>query len=1429
MANNGYPKLQELSQKNDLIQSEKDLRTKDKLILELRDLLRIHTESVFTAEEDRALEFRRELDQDLQKITLRQLRKQLGVPTVEDSAPIPDLNKLLQEIPAFLQYLNYYLYFGVRFAANNDHGAIASDCNIEMVGLRNPPFYKDDWFDESNVTTFCEAVEKDSANKKIKGALDFLDDYLPWPKKLFELWLCGLHPASDDQAALYPSVREGLLEWASSRYSIYTNLEAKGEKKKWVEDWKQKRWREGRWSVNNPAAARIAIVDFYWLARILRAEVSAQGSVTYRAHSWLYHLAMQQSLTDAEKSDILRLEEVLRSAFGYTCDLIQNAVDLTDYLADPANPKKLDPEKSWRTVYDVELQELRKQRKDWRYDRGPSSKRSWNAKSNLKDTVGWSRRVWTGEDVDNLVGLAFSGGGIRSATFNLGVLQQLQQLDLLRQVDYLSTVSGGGFIGSWLIGNVRRTRYWLSRMTDWEKSIQYLRSYSDYLAPHDGVLSPDTWTMWGTWIRNAFLIQLTTSIWLAALLISVLVTKPLFEWMGTTPTPAPQISLILCLTLIGWTLFYYLRQLSMDKPEAVDPSRKFPGPIGNVYKWCATRMPLIAAFLAWIGSFVAAGLLWGQASQQNKEAYKPISLSEFFGHWRNWLSVWGELIPAWGGPNVRNFDATSYHDILTRSWRGWPVAVTVAFLAGLVLLAFVSLQKLGSVRRWFAAFLIALAGAGLSYLTLCGLVRLYGQFILSDSGSCPSEVLSNFVYCKYESWFAFAFGPPLAMLAVTLSIVIFIGFIGISAKDWTREWWTRYGSLIAMLGAGALLLTLAAVFAPLWVNQLLRGSWWRSTAVLAWMGSVVSGLIAGNSQRTGSDSGQTSATLEWVAWLGALLFIVGAVAAASTTVYVILCNVFLDGPALYFKNLDDLVGPERSKELVMLGIAIGMAVLGALCSRRFDLNTFGLNQFYRNRLVRCYLGATRWQPGARHPQSFTNFDPKDDIELVNLRWREKEEDYCKEHFRGPLPIINCTLNLGGSSDLALHTRQSASFALTPLHCGASRPKVGYSETRTFDEGGLTLGQAISVSGAAASPNMGYNTSPLVSVLLTLFNVRLGWWFPNPGRKPKGKFQIGVYYLLCELFGLADEEEGFVNLSDGGHFENLGIYELVRRRARVIIAADAECDPGLTFGSLGNLVRVCQTDFGAQIDIDVSSIRKQAKTGISRAHCAVGKITYSNGILGYLIYIKSSVTGDEDVGIEQYRSAHPTFPHESTSDQFFSEDQFEAYRRLGDHNTERTFRDARNSGDPFSIASKLFDLWIPAGFSNEAFLTHARAFDQLWDRFRTDPKLSTLLQELTADVLPSVRPALKTDQPTTEELCACMELLQLMENAFLDLRLDDFWDHPDNRGWALSFTMWAKSAKFRKVWNEVHHTYGIRFEYFCAQHLGLPQSRPIVRV
>jgi hypothetical protein len=445
-----------------------------------------------------------------------------------------------------------------------------------------------------------------------------------------------------------------------------------------------------------------------------------------------------------------------------------------------------------------------------------------------------------------------------------------------------------------------------------------------------------------------------------------------------------------------------------------------------------------------------------------------------------------------------------------------------------------------------------------------------------------------------------------------------------------------------------------------------------------WLGTVAAGLAAGRSGSTGGGRpggeqlGRRHTALEIISTLAPFVFIAGLLIGVATVLdRIVLANAG--------QSWSDIGAPHADPSpFFVVSLIVWSACLGGLIvmAARVDINEFSLNAFYRSRLVRCYLGATRYRPGERQPQNFTGFDDADDIELTDLAT-------ASAHRPGPLHIVNCALNLGGSSDLALHTRHSASFTLSPIQCGSSYEsrdqssvarELGYVPTAEYGGafGTPTLGQAISVSGAAASPNMGYHTSPVVSFLLTVFNVRLGWWFPNPARAavkfPSPHFSLR--YLLAELFGGANDRSTFLMISDGGHFENLAAYELIRRRCRVVIISDAEQDAELSFQGLGTLIRMCDVDFGVQIVLDVAAIRSGAEPSTSPSppwstrRYAMGRIIYGEGTEGTLIYLKASMTGREGTAILQYKASHPDFPHETTGDQFYGEDQFESYRRLG---------------------------------------------------------------------------------------------------------------------------------------------------------------------
>jgi hypothetical protein len=305
-----------------------------------------------------------------------------------------------------------------------------------------------------------------------------------------------------------------------------------------------------------------------------------------------------------------------------------------------------------------------------------------------------------------------------------------------------------------------------------------------------------------------------------------------------------------------------------------------------------------------------------------------------------------------------------------------------------------------------------------------------------------------------------------------------------------------------------------------------------------------------------------------------------------------------------------------------------------------------------------------------------NADPGDDSDLFAVRPWENG---------GPFPIINTTLNLVGGSSLSTEQRQAEVFMLTPQFCGSYR--TGYRPTAHYVRGTLKLSAAVAVSGAAASPNMGPRTSVPLGMLMTFFNARLGYWIANPNGSQWESPWIWrwPWYLLREFIAKTTDVGSFCFLSDGGHLENLGLYSLIKRRCRYIIVSDAGCDPDLAMADLINALRMARIDFGCRLvsatdpscgppesAFDWNRLRKE--DGFSRHHFAVGTLVYPDGFKSVLVYIKSTLTGDEPIDVLAYRNENPRFPHQTTADQFFDEAQFESYRALGYHIAQQVFAD-----------------------------------------------------------------------------------------------------------------------------------------------------------
>ena len=244
-----------------------------------------------------------------------------------------------------------------------------------------------------------------------------------------------------------------------------------------------------------------------------------------------------------------------------------------------------------------------------------------------------------------------------------------------------------------------------------------------------------------------------------------------------------------------------------------------------------------------------------------------------------------------------------------------------------------------------------------------------------------------------------------------------------------------------------------------------------------------------------------------------------------------------------------------------------LAVL-LLLAARVDINHFSLNAFYRNRLVRCYLGASRVGPGQ------TGIRRTSPVSTTTTTSCLRRAGAGATSLGGPLHIVNCALNLGGSSDLDVHTRHSAVFTLNPLYCGTpyragaepGRRRPGSQHRRGFVATASYGGKRGAPSWdrrlryRARPPARTWATTPRRSTafLMTLFNVRLGWWFPNPAERAPTSPSPGfsLRYLVRGAVWRRQRVERYVMISDGGHFENLAAYELVSAAAAPSSSATA---------------------------------------------------------------------------------------------------------------------------------------------------------------------------------------------------------------------------------------------------------------------------------
>ncbi|MCW9046611.1 MAG: patatin-like phospholipase family protein [Gammaproteobacteria bacterium] len=367
----------------------------------------------------------------------------------------------------------------------------------------------------------------------------------------------------------------------------------------------------------------------------------------------------------------------------------------------------------------------------------------------------------------------------------------------------------------------------------------------------------------------------------------------------------------------------------------------------------------------------------------------------------------------------------------------------------------------------------------------------------------------------------------------------------------------------------------------------------------------------------------------------------------------------------------------NSMELFYYQLLIGMLIL--VLAKVLPINRISIHRYYRDRLMEIF-----------NPDVSDILSSKKTVLASKANTVSLNDCLSPDNSTMPYHIINSNLILVGSKIPKFRGRGGDNFILSPLFSGSNA--TGWRRSEQFANNSITLPTAVAISGAAANSDSGVAGSgltikPLISAIMTIFNLRLGYWVVNPNPEVQPNQKIMPSFLSPGFWGVTgrnkiNETSKFIQLSDGGHFENLAMYELIRRHCKLIICSDAEQDNEFSFSSLANIIEKCRVDFGVEIkvsaaDLDLLTYSEDVEKNIdfaTKGYIVADIIYPGSEPAGRLIYIKTTLTSDIPAELLSYKQSHPTFPDETTADQFFNEKQLEAYRVLGFHFTESLIKD-----------------------------------------------------------------------------------------------------------------------------------------------------------
>jgi hypothetical protein len=511
---------------------------------------------------------------------------------------------------------------------------------------------------------------------------------------------------------------------------------------------------------------------------------------------------------------------------------------------------------------------------------------------------------------------------------------------------------------------------------------------------------------------------------------------------------------------------------------------------------------------------------------------------------------------------------------------------------------------------------------------------------LFDDWSAPVHVGDTFLEITTHSHFLLA-------AAVLVAIFVLSSFVYSLWTFFTRmETSISYKSFVKGQKRLGILWWFVIAFVLIGVMPHIYGWLEKTVSCISAGGSTIIGVITGlwrykKAQKKEENGGATSDVL---IYLGAFCLLYG-----------IILISFMIGVRLVEQDI--------MWTIILCGVAVLFGVF-------VNLNMVGPHRMWRDRLMEAFM------PNRKAVRD-NNWEPATEADTAMMK------DMCGPDNPRPYHIVNTNIVLVNSPAVKYRGRGGDNFIISRLYSGSDATK--WAKTEDFQKTGkrgITLASAMATSAAALNPQAGVSGEGItrnaaISMLLSLLNLRLGYWTTNPDRTPTlfppNFFVPGFSH---EVMGRGfNETSRNILLSDGGHFENLAIYELIRRKVHLIVLSDGGADLQFNFDDLANAVEKVRVDFGVKIsfkDEDMNQILGGTagdslfvkKYNIAKKGYAIGEIKYNDGTKGTLVYIKLAMIPELPTDIYSYKGVNPDFPHQSTADQFFNEKQFEAYRELG---------------------------------------------------------------------------------------------------------------------------------------------------------------------